>query len=220
MNLAVQRFTANGIQARSWALGFHSSDMSGRAAASALRARTGARNRACPRSTTSLFIRKYPQRTYGWDPRPASRMKKTFQFVPHLDNAQSITDKINYVKTNNLGGWGSIWNIMNDYIPGRTPANPLLTAVRNALGTTSTVTAPTITTASLAAGTVAVGYFQDTRRRRNSSFTWAITAGALPGGLLGSVRSNHLGNPRRRPAASHSRPARRKPPAAIRGNSP
>jgi chitinase len=48
------------------------------------------------------------------------------------DNAQSITEKVNYVRANSLGGW-IIWALGYDYIPGASPSNPLLDAAKQAL---------------------------------------------------------------------------------------
>ncbi len=47
------------------------------------------------------------------------------------DNEQSLSAKVSYAKAQNLGGW-FIWNLTGDYIPGGTPTNPLLEAVKNA----------------------------------------------------------------------------------------
>jgi chitinase len=46
------------------------------------------------------------------------------------DNEQSIADKIEYVKSKGLGGW-IIWAVGSDYVPSRTPNQPLLRAVKN-----------------------------------------------------------------------------------------
>lgn len=51
------------------------------------------------------------------------------------ENTQSITDKINYIKTNSLGGW-VIWLVGWDYLPSQTPATPLLNAVAAAMPVT------------------------------------------------------------------------------------
>jgi chitinase len=51
-----------------------------------------------------------------------------------FDNEQSITAKINYAKSNNLGGW-IIWALDQDYSPTGSPKHPLLTAVKNAMTT-------------------------------------------------------------------------------------
>jgi chitinase len=47
------------------------------------------------------------------------------------DDPQSITDKINYVQANNLGGW-VIWVLGWDYLPGNSPQDPLLDAIGKA----------------------------------------------------------------------------------------
>ena len=47
------------------------------------------------------------------------------------DNEQSITEKVNYVKAQSLGGW-FIWDLTGDFIAGGSPTNPLLEAVKKA----------------------------------------------------------------------------------------
>jgi hypothetical protein len=42
-----------------------------------------------------------------------------------------MTDKVNYVQTNNLGGW-VIWVLGWDYLPGNSPQDPLLDAIGKA----------------------------------------------------------------------------------------
>ena len=49
------------------------------------------------------------------------------------ENLQSITDKVNYTKTNGLGGW-IIWVLGWDYLPGNSPQYPLLDAIGKASG--------------------------------------------------------------------------------------
>lgn len=51
-----------------------------------------------------------------------------------FENAQSITDKVNYVKTNGLAGW-MMWTMGQDYISGGSPTMPLLNAFPNLTGT-------------------------------------------------------------------------------------
>jgi GH18 family chitinase len=63
----------------------------------------------------------------------------------NYDDATSITFKINYAKTNNLGGW-FIWALDQDYFPMQTPQHPLLAAVQSAMRTGSSTT-PSLTTA-------------------------------------------------------------------------
>jgi hypothetical protein len=47
------------------------------------------------------------------------------------ENVQSVTDKVNYVQANGLGGW-LIWVLGWDYTPGASPQMPLLDAIGKA----------------------------------------------------------------------------------------
>jgi hypothetical protein len=111
----------------------------------------------------------------------------TDEFLTY-DDAQSIAAKINYVKTNNLGGW-IIWELNDDYFPSQTPAHPLLEAVKNAMGsgssgTTPTSTTPAITSASsLPTATVGTSYSSTLTASGSTPITWTLTGGALPAGL-------------------------------------
>ena len=58
------------------------------------------------------------------------------------DNAQSITDKVNYAKANGLGGW-TIWLLGEDYNAGQSPTMPLLDAVSKAFHSSSRPLPPT-----------------------------------------------------------------------------
>jgi chitinase len=49
-----------------------------------------------------------------------------------FENAQSITDKVNYAKAHGLGGW-VIFNLSADYLPTQNPQHPLLAAVAAAM---------------------------------------------------------------------------------------
>jgi chitinase len=49
------------------------------------------------------------------------------------DDEQSIAAKVNYAKAKHLGGW-IIWHLSQDYFPGGNPQHPLMTAIRNAMG--------------------------------------------------------------------------------------
>jgi chitinase len=53
----------------------------------------------------------------------------------NYDDAVSITEKVQYVKTNNLGGW-IIWQLACDYIAAGTPKHPLMAAIQAAGMTT------------------------------------------------------------------------------------
>jgi GH18 family chitinase len=49
-----------------------------------------------------------------------------------FENAQSITDKVNYAETHSLGGW-IIFNLSGDYLPSQNPAHPLMAAIATAM---------------------------------------------------------------------------------------
>lgn len=49
----------------------------------------------------------------------------------NFENAQSITDKVNFVKSKGLGGW-TIFNVTMDYLPSQSPAHPLMAAIESA----------------------------------------------------------------------------------------
>ncbi len=100
------------------------------------------------------------------------------------DNAQSLTDKVNYAKTNGLGGW-MIWNLDQDYRSTQSPSHPLLAAVGSAMGGSSGAeTAPSITSTSpLSTGTVGTAYSLTVSSSGSTPMTWALTSGALPSGL-------------------------------------
>lgn len=53
------------------------------------------------------------------------------------DNERSIKEKVNYIQQNGLGGW-IIWALDSDYLPDNSVKNPLLNAIAEAMGTTST----------------------------------------------------------------------------------
>lgn len=48
-----------------------------------------------------------------------------------FDNAASLTEKVQYVKANNFGGW-FMWNLNTDYVAGASPKHVLLDAVKRA----------------------------------------------------------------------------------------
>ncbi|HEX4999279.1 MAG TPA: glycosyl hydrolase family 18 protein, partial [Terriglobia bacterium] len=54
------------------------------------------------------------------------------QFLTY-DNEQSVVEKVRYAKNRGLGGW-IIWELNGDYLPTQTPNQPLLTAIKNELG--------------------------------------------------------------------------------------
>jgi hypothetical protein len=100
-----------------------------------------------------------------------------------FDDATSITAKVSYAQSNNLGGW-IIWALDQDYFPNQTPMHPLMTAIKNAMGGGSTAaTPPLITTTSLPAATAGAVYSQTLTASGTTPITWALTGGALPPGL-------------------------------------
>jgi chitinase len=58
------------------------------------------------------------------------------------DDAQAVTDKVNYVQSNGLGGW-LIWWLGGDYTSGASPDQPLLDAVGKAFHSSSRLLPPT-----------------------------------------------------------------------------
>jgi chitinase len=71
------------------------------------------------------------------------------------EDPASLTDKVNWVKSNGFGGW-IMFNLNYDYVPTQNPQHPLLAAVKAAMGTnSSSYTDPSITnTLPRASGTV------------------------------------------------------------------
>ncbi len=99
-----------------------------------------------------------------------------------FETPQTITNKINYVKSRGAGGW-IIFTLRGDYLPSQNPSHPLLDAVATAMGT-NTYAAPSITSTSpLAGATVGSAYSQGIGSTGSTPMTWAVTSGSLPGGL-------------------------------------
>jgi glucosylceramidase len=100
------------------------------------------------------------------------------------DDAASLTDKVNWVKSNGFGGW-IMFNLNDDYAPTQNAQHPLLAAVQTAMGTnSSSYNGPSITSTSpLASGTVGTPYSQTVDASGTTPMTWAVTSGALPSGL-------------------------------------
>jgi chitinase len=78
---------------------------------------------------------------------PANQHWDAFARVPYLeiddkghendhfftyDDARSVTEKVDYVKSKALGGW-HIWELAGDYFPSRNPKQPLLAAIKSQL---------------------------------------------------------------------------------------
>jgi chitinase len=52
------------------------------------------------------------------------------------ENERSVTEKVDYVESEGLGGW-IIWALDSDYSPDKTNKNPLLNAIKKAMGVSS-----------------------------------------------------------------------------------
>ena len=139
VNLAVYRYTSNGVPASKLGIGlpFFGWRWTGGGI-------TGPRQYRVSSPTLhqlsyqNLASQITPQ-TYNWDAYahvPYLSSHATFQaaeqFVTY-DDEKSIAAKVEYVKSNNLGGW-IIWALDGDYFPSRNPKNPLLTAAKQAMG--------------------------------------------------------------------------------------
>ncbi len=68
-----------------------------------------------------------PQRQYSYDFKARVPTLSQPGLISY-DNPQSLTEKVQYVKDNSLGGW-VIWNINMGYFPSAPDKNPLLTAI-------------------------------------------------------------------------------------------
>ncbi len=64
------------------------------------------------------------QTNYRWDAQAMVPYLTGVSFVT-FDDERSITEKVNYAKTHDLGGW-IIWELAADYFPLRSPTQPLL----------------------------------------------------------------------------------------------
>lgn len=77
-----------------------------------------------------LFGSLDKKRTFHWD--SVSRvpyLSSRDRFISY-DNEQSIAEKIEYVKSQRLGGW-IIWALSGDYMPSKTPNQPLLHVIKD-----------------------------------------------------------------------------------------
>jgi hypothetical protein len=103
------------------------------------------------------------------------------QFVTY-DDAQAITEKVNWAKANGFGWF--VWAINYAYSPSSgVTDNALLNAIANAWGA-STATAPSITSTSpLSSGVTGVAYNVTLSAGGTAPINWSVTSGALPSGL-------------------------------------
>lgn len=82
----------------------------------------------------SVLNERYNLDNYEWDDKakvPYLNLSQPDVFVS-FDNERSISDKMNYAKTNRLGGV-SIWDLSGDFTQNSTPKDPLLKAVKSHL---------------------------------------------------------------------------------------
>jgi chitinase len=213
LDLAVRRFTANGLPASKLCIGipFFGYKWSGGGV-------TGPQQYW---SSTPTVQQTYYQNlasgitssNYRWD---------SFAKVPYLsmsnqfwtyDNEQSVTEKVNYAKNKGLGGW-IIWELSGGYVPSLSPNQPLLTAIKTAMGSSGNYTpppntpppnspspapsgqAPDILTTSLASGTVGRWYSSSLSASGSTPISWRVTQGVLPYGLsLNSATAEITGTP-------------------------
>ena len=78
------------------------------------------------------FATTISQQISGWDPSARVPFLSGGNSFLTYDNEQSVTEKVNYAKENNLGGW-IIWELSGDYLPAQAQKHPLLTAVKKAM---------------------------------------------------------------------------------------
>lgn len=148
-----------------------------------------------PRQTWSTLpaIQAVPYQSFASQLNSTNVVRDSAASVPYLtnnsstpsyltfDDATSIAAKVNYAKTQGLGGW-IIWTLGGDYLPTSSDRTPLLSAVRSALG--ATATAPSITSASsLPPATSGTAYTYTLTSSGTSPISWRVTGGALPTGL-------------------------------------
>jgi len=82
----------------------------------------------------NLIANNYNITNPNWDSVSQTPWISTSNGWITFDNERSLVAKVNYVKSNNLGGW-IIWALDQDYFPTKMPKHPLLTAVKNAMKT-------------------------------------------------------------------------------------
>jgi chitinase len=145
VNLAVQRYTNAGVPAAKLGIGipFYGWQWTGGGISAPHQTWTSSPSLSQV-NYTSIAPQIGTKGTYHWDSEGQvpylSNNSGTPSFLSY-ENAQSIAAKVNYAKTNNLGGW-IIWQISADYLPSGNPKHPLMIAIRDAMGGTSTTVAP------------------------------------------------------------------------------
>ncbi len=177
LELAKQRFLSRGMPSTTLGLGWEFGGWEW--------ACSGPRISGCVRMgnemTTYQAIKPLiAQRPANWDSQARVPWLGGNTFFSY-ENASSTTDKVNYVRDNNLGGW-VVWHMGLDYFPNENPKQPLALAISNAIGKGggATGSAPVINSATSAAGIVGAAFsYQITATNSPTSYN----AANLPTGL-------------------------------------
>ncbi|MBI2063370.1 MAG: glycoside hydrolase family 18 protein [Candidatus Yanofskybacteria bacterium] len=142
VDLAVSRFTANGVPIGKLSIGipFFGYDWIGGDI-------TGPQQIWSSLSTLKQIYYQglfslITEQNYQWDSLAKVPYLNGGRFLTY-DDARSVTEKVNYAKNRGLGGW-IIWELSGDYIPSQNPNQPLLAAIKNAMAAGATPT-PTAT---------------------------------------------------------------------------
>jgi chitinase len=129
IDLAVKRYTANGVPASKLGIGipFYGYRWDGMAGPKRPYERA-----AEPRQVHyNRILPLVSERAASWD----EEAKVPYLRLPGgyitYDDERSVTEKVQYAKDKNLGGW-IIWNLSMDYFPGRPRKHPLLDAIKAA----------------------------------------------------------------------------------------
>jgi chitinase len=135
VDLAVRRFTANGVPAAKLAMGIPFFGYKWTGIGILGPGLSWIVPPTLQQIPYNLLAAAIDQRNYRWD---------SFAKVPYLsvdgalddnfysyDNALSVTEKVRYAEDHGLGGW-IIWELASDYLPSQTPNQPLLDAIKSA----------------------------------------------------------------------------------------
>jgi len=187
VDLAVKRFTANGVPASKLQIGipFFGYKWSGGGISGPQQNWSG--TPSVSQAYYNTFASTINSTNYRWDALgKVPYLTGTNSFVTY-DNEASVAEKVNYVKSKGLGGW-IIWELSGGYLPSSSPNQPLLTAIKNAMGGTTTpppsTTPPVISTTSpLTVGSVGAAYSVTLGVTGTTPITFSISAGALPAGI-------------------------------------
>jgi GH18 family chitinase len=194
VDLAVKRFTANGVPAAKLSIGipFFGYRWTGGGI-------TGPQQHW--NSTPSVsqvyyntFVSTINATNYRWDSQAKVPYLTGSSSFLTFDDETSIAEKVNYAKAKGLGGW-IIWELSGGYLPAQTPNQPLLKAIQSAMG--GSPTSPLITTTSpLPAGSVGAAYSLLLTASGTAPIVFSISAGSLPPGLaLGTTGGDLTGTP-------------------------